>query len=145
MSILATTEQNLALGERLLAVRVAAGLSQDAFAERLGLSPRAYANYERGEREIPAAVVRTLYEVYGTDPLWLLTGPGTDPVYAPERQLNLSLLEELIRIVESSLQHAHKTLKPDKKARLIRLGYEHCMQAGEIDTGRIRDMLSLAA
>jgi len=79
-------------------------------------------------------------------PSWTFrTGPGIDPVYAPERQLNLSLLEELIRIVESSLQRAHKSLKPDKKARLIRLGYEHCMQAREIDTGRIRDMLSLAA
>lgn len=145
MSILATSKQNLALGERLAAVRTAVGLSQDAFAESLGLSPRAYANYERGEREIPSAVVRTLYEVHGTDPLWLLAGPGIDPVYAPERQLNLPLLEELIRIVESSLQRAHKTLRPDKKARLIRLGYEHCMQAGEIDAGRIRDMLSLAA
>lgn len=145
MSILATTEQNLPIGKRLVAVRNAASLGQEAFAESLGLSPRAYANYERGEREIPAAVVRNLYEVHGTDPLWLLTGPGLDPVYAPERRLNLLLLEELIRIVETSLLRAHKALKPEKKARLIRLGYEHCMKAGKVDTGRIREMLSLAA
>lgn len=145
MSILATTKQNLALGERLVAARIAAGLTQNAFAESLGLSPRAYANYERGEREIPATVVRKLYEIHGTDPVWLLTGPGLDPVYVPERRLNLALLEELIRVVETNLQRVHKTLRPDKKARLIRLGYEHCMQTGKVDNGRIREMLSLAA
>lgn len=145
MSILATADENLALGERLVAVRTAAGLTQNTFAESLGLSPRAFANYERGEREIPAAVIRTLYEVHGTDPIWLLAGPGLDPVYAAERRLNLALLEELIRVVETNLQRARKTLKPDKKARLIRLGYEHCMQAGKIDTRCLRDMLSLAA
>lgn len=82
MSQIATLDQNLAMGKRLAAVRAEAGLSQNAFAESLGLSPRAYANYERGEREAPTAVLRTIVEVYGVSPLWMLVGPGLVPVRA---------------------------------------------------------------
>ena len=72
MSRLATERQNLAFGERLATVRAGQGLNQTDFAESLGLSPRAYANYERGEREAPLAVLRTLYDVYGIDPAWMI-------------------------------------------------------------------------
>lgn len=145
MSILATTDQNVVLGERLVLVRAATGLTQNDFAESLGLSVRAYANYERGEREVPAAVLRTLYEVHDIDPIWLMTGPEPGLVYASERLLNLALLEELIRAVEEALHRESKTLKPAKKARLIGLAYARCMRANKIDAGEIRDMLSLAA
>lgn len=52
-------------------------VSQIEFAEKLGLAPRAYANYERGEREMPAAVLLRLYELFSIDPVWLLTGTAT--------------------------------------------------------------------
>lgn len=145
MSSIATTEQNEALGARLAAVRAASGLSQNAFAESLGLSTRAYVNYERGEREMPVALFRALYEVRGIDPAWLLAGPGVTPVSTFERRLDLGLLEELERIVEDALRRTHKTLKPAKKARLIGLAYAHCMRAGKVDAGEVCDMLSLAA
>lgn len=74
MSKLSTEEINLQIGRRLAAVRDRARLVQTEFAERMGLSPRAYQNYERGEREVPAVVLKALYEVYGADPLWVLTG-----------------------------------------------------------------------
>lgn len=79
MSRLATLEDNASIGERLAALRNRVRLSQVDFAERLGISPRAYQNYERGEREVPAVVLKLLYEVFGVDPLWVLTGPGNDP------------------------------------------------------------------
>lgn len=145
MSSISTTELNQAVGERLATVRAATGLSQPAFAAGLGLSFRAYCNYERGEREMPVAVLRALYEVHDVDPVWLLSGPETDPVIAQERRLNLPLLEELIRVIEEHLHQARKTLKPGKKARLIRLAYQRCMLAGQVDAAEVRDMLSLAA
>lgn len=49
-------------------------LSQKKFAEKLGVSLRAYQNYERGEREVPAALIRALFEAFQIDPVWLLTG-----------------------------------------------------------------------
>jgi transcriptional regulator with XRE-family HTH domain len=80
MTKLATEEINQAMGRRLLAVREAAQLSQAYFAVALDLSPRAYANYERGEREAPVALLRNLLRVYAVDPAWLLDGPGDLPV-----------------------------------------------------------------
>ena len=57
MSRLANPEENVSIGRRLAGVREHRHLTQTEFAERLALSPRAYQNYERGEREIPAAVL----------------------------------------------------------------------------------------
>lgn len=133
------------MGARLASVRATTGLSQNAFAVGLGLSPRAYANYERGEREAPVAVLRALFERHGTDPVWLLVGPEADPVHTTERRLNVALLEAVVRVIEDGLHRANKRLKPDKKARLIRLAYERSMRAGQPDTRAIRDLLLLAA
>ncbi|HET8555210.1 MAG TPA: helix-turn-helix transcriptional regulator [Rhodanobacteraceae bacterium] len=145
MSSIATADQNQAVGARLASIRASTGLSQNAFADSLGLSARAYANYERGEREMPVALFRALFDEHGVDPLWLLVGPEPEPVQAMERRLDMGLLEDVVRVVEGGLHRANKKLKPDKKARLIRLAYERCMLAGEINRQEIHDLLSLAA
>lgn len=51
--------------------------SQFGFADTLGLPPRACANDERGEREMPAAVLLRLYNLFRIDPVWLPTGKAT--------------------------------------------------------------------
>jgi transcriptional regulator with XRE-family HTH domain len=145
MSRIASDEVNIEIGERLAAIRAVSGENQQAFAESLGLSPRAYANYERGEREMPVVLFRSLHDRYGVDPIWLLKGPGDAPVRASQRRIDMALLEQVIRIVEEGLLKARKALKPEKKARVIRLAYEHCAEQGAPDTARIREMLSLAA
>lgn len=145
MSKLSNDGDNLVLGRRLTAIRLASGLTQADFAARLGLSLRAYANYERGEREMPTALFRSLTEIFNIDPLWQLTGPGEEPVLIGSRVLDINLLESVIQLVEDWLTKHRRTLKPDKKARVIRLGYEHCVVKGEIDATHLREMLSLAA
>lgn len=145
MSKLSTQESDSAIGRRIAAIRAASGLSQNDFAESLGLSPRAYGNYERGEREVPVALFKTLYELHSIDPVWLLTGPGPEPVKASERRVDGDLLETLIRMIEDWLSKHRRTLKPEKKARLIRLAYEHCSESGQVDSAHLKDMLSLAA
>ena len=77
MSKLAADEDCQGFGARLLHVRMWAYQSQAEFAATLGVSPRAYANYERGEREMPAVVLLRLYELFRIDPVWLLTGKET--------------------------------------------------------------------
>jgi len=145
MTSIATTVQNREVGQRLAVIRAEIGFSQNAFADSLGISPHTYANYERGTRETPSALLRTLLEVHGIDPVWVLAGPEPNAVHAVERRLNLALLEEVVRMVERSLHHAGKKLSPDKKARLIRLAYERCMHGGKTDARGIRDLLLLAA
>lgn len=145
MSKLSNNDDNLIMGRRLMAIRVASGLTQSDFADKLGLSLRAYANYERGEREMPTALFRSLVDTFRIDPLWQLTGPGDDPVQVGERVLDIDLMEAVIRLIEDWLVKHRRTLKPDKKARVIRLSYEHCVAKGEIDTTHLRDLLSIAA
>ncbi|WP_238139429.1 helix-turn-helix domain-containing protein [Roseateles aquatilis] len=145
MSKLSNEDDNLAMGRRLMAIRVASGLTQADFADKLGLSLRAYANYERGEREMPTALFKSLCETFRIDPLWQLTGPGEDPVLVGRRVLDMDLMESVIRLIEEWLTKHRRTLKPDKKARLIRLSYEHCITKGEVDATHLREMLSVAA
>lgn len=145
MSKLSTQESNVAIGQRIAAVRASSGLSQNEFAESLGLSPRAYANYERGEREMPVALFKSLCESYRIDPVWLLVGPGEEPVRVTARRLDGELLEAIVRLIEDWLIKNRRTLKPPKKARLIRLAYEHYSEQGQVDTSHLNDMLSLAA
>lgn len=133
------------MGQRLVAIRLASGLTQADFADKLGLSLRAYANYERGEREMPTALFRSLSETFQIDPLWQLNGPGEEPVMIGNRVLDLDLLENVIQLVEEWLIKHRRTLKPDKKARVIRLGYEHCVAKGKVDATHLREMLSVAA
>jgi len=145
MSILSTSKQDVAIGTRLLAVRDALGLTQADMAARLGITSRAYANYERGEREMALAVLHALYSRLSVDPVWIIAGPGGAPVMAGQRRLDGDVLERVIALVDDGLRKSRKTLKPEKMARLIRLAYEHCVEHGTIDKPHISEMLSLAA
>jgi len=62
------------VGARLSAVRETSGLSQTDFAQRLGISLRAYQTYERAERELPMPVAIRLYQEFQINPLWLTLG-----------------------------------------------------------------------
>lgn len=135
------------MGQRLSAVRSVSGLSQLEFAERLEVSGRAYAGYERGEREIPVALFRSLAERQGVDPLWMLLGTDQRPQLTRGRKLDEKLLEAIIQMLEEWQDKYHKIFKPAKKARLIRLLYEHCVELedAKIDPIYVHDILQLAA
>ncbi|MEL7045637.1 MAG: helix-turn-helix transcriptional regulator [Pseudomonadota bacterium] len=63
-----------AIGERIEVVRNKSGLSQEAFAETIGVSRNSYFKYIRGHRAIPSDVFSAVLERYGTDPVWLHEG-----------------------------------------------------------------------
>lgn len=144
MGRLSNIEFNGEIGKRLLAVRMNAGLAQNAFAERLGVSPRAYQNWERGEREIQAGLLPALYEEFDIDPLWILTGPGEQPVHRDARP-NFDLVEEVVLAVELWLQRRHKMLIPKKKAQLVALLYKHFLNEGKVGEEHLHSMMQLIA
>ena len=51
----------------------------------------------------------------------------------------------MIRLVEEYEAKHRRSLKPEKKARVIRLGYQHCIAKGQVDGTHLLEMLSLAA
>lgn len=73
---MASTIENDEVGARLRDLRVKSDLSQRQFADFLGISLRAYQNYERGERRVSADIARKLSEKSGVNPDWLLSGTG---------------------------------------------------------------------
>jgi transcriptional regulator with XRE-family HTH domain len=135
---------NVEVGERLKGVREKARLLQPEFAERLGISPRAYANYERGERTVTAETIKALYEMFSVDPVWLLSGPGADPrqLKTPTRA---DLLVEIIVKVEQHLAKRRARLPPEKKARLIALLNQYVQTKGEVEDDHIEHVLAVSA
>ena len=57
-------------------VRKSVDLTQAEFAEKLGVSPRAYSGYELDERDLPVSIVVKLHESFNVSANWLLLGEG---------------------------------------------------------------------
>lgn len=66
-------ELQKALGRNLKSHRQALGISQEAFADRLGVHRTYMGGLERGERNLTLKSLESLAEALGVDPLWLLT------------------------------------------------------------------------
>lgn len=142
MSSISSENDNAGIGRRLFSVRARASLSQTAFAEALGVSPRAYQNYERGEREIPALLIRSLYLQYAIDPIWLLTGEGQNQ---PPSPLDMKRLQIVLEELEQRLDQLKARLVPAKKAELVMLVYNHAGTQPNPDTEFMDKLVSLVA
>ncbi|TCG07868.1 transcriptional regulator [Paraburkholderia steynii] len=126
--------------QRLVQVREHLQLSQEKMARRLGLSLRAYANYERGERAVPVELVRALYEQFSVDPVWLLTGDGHMILDRDVRyRLDQRTLDSVMNAVGRIEQRLPVSLDTKRKARLIGLLYEQCQLLGESADEILRD------
>jgi transcriptional regulator with XRE-family HTH domain len=55
----------VALGAQIVAERSAAGVSQEALAEQLGIHPNTMRNYEKGKRDIPYGLLEQMAELLG--------------------------------------------------------------------------------
>ncbi len=122
--------------ERVGLVRAHFALSQTVMAQRVWLSLRAYQNYERGEREIPVALVHALYEKFRVDPVWVLTGTGSMMLAEDQRKrLDQALLDRVVEAVEKFEAGLKRPLSIEHKSRLIGLLYEKSQLLNEV-TGK---------
>ena len=144
MSSIATLDENVAFGRRLAAVRSTTGLSQGAFAATLGLSLRAFANYERGEREAPLALLRALFETYGIDPIWLLSGDSDTPKKAAARRMDFELVERITQKIDAQLASHRKKLKPEKRIQVLKALYSLALEHGKTTDSDVANVLSVA-
>ena len=125
------------LGRRLADIRSRLGLSQTELAGELGVSPRTYQSYERGERDAPTASLIELCQKFDIDPTWLLLGPDA------KASLNEAILEGVLRAVDEYLQSIQGELPPEKKARLVKLLYMHFRDKQTVDKKRVTEFAEL--
>lgn len=64
------------MDERIKAIRKALGLTQQEFADRLGIQRSTIAQYETGRNNPIDAVVSLICREYDVDEVWLRTGEG---------------------------------------------------------------------
>lgn len=73
---------------RMKEARKALNLTQEKFAESLGIPKRTYISYEQGDRPITERLIISICAVHGVNEKWLRTGegemfpkPDTDPLW----------------------------------------------------------------
>lgn len=66
--------KNKDIGLRLKQVRLSNHLSEEDFADQIGIEHVTYLSYEAGNREIPSSLIVKLLEHWKIDPAWLLIG-----------------------------------------------------------------------
>lgn len=142
MSSIVSSADNAAFGRRLAAVRATTGLSQTAFAETLGLSLRAYANYERGEREAPVALFRALFEQFGIDPIWMLSGEDETPQKAGARTTDFMQVVGIMGKIDAALALKRKKPTQQQRARILRLLYALALQRGQLSDSEVEHAVS---
>lgn len=144
MSKVSTEDDNQAVGRRLLAVREQAKLSQAAFAEALGLSHRAYAGYERGEREAPAAVHRALCERFDIDPVWVLSGPESTPRKMRARSIDFHLVEMVTEHLDRRLASIGRKLSREARINVLEALYQIRVDHGSVSDEVVERLIGVA-
>ena len=114
-------EDAATFGDRLAGARDAAGLTQEALAEQLGVLVDSVDAWENDLREPRANRLQMLSGLLGVSLRWLLTGLGEGPV-APETEEEISkdagaLLSEIRTVRLEMAQAADKLGQLEKQLR----------------------------
>lgn len=101
---------------RIRAVRYAVdgGLSQEKFAENLGVTGAAISRIEAGTRGVTDAIIKSICRTYGVDEAWLRTGEG-EMFVQPTRD------EAIAAFVGSALSEEEESFKRRLLSVLSRL------------------------
>lgn len=84
----------MTLAENLKKERQRAGMSQKEFADKLGMNPRTYASYERGERDISTAVLLNICKTLNISSDKLLNNSNVREIspYTPESMIPIPVV-----------------------------------------------------
>lgn len=145
------TARNVAVAERLRSVREFFRVAQPDFAEKCGVSIRAYQDYEAGKRLPGSETLQALAEA-GIDLNWLLTGTGQmlrDAPSALPSPLDEQLLAETLRLVDDWLSAHRRTMTAARKAEVAASIYAMALEdvvegRPALDARRIAHILKLA-
>ena len=128
------------IGERIKAVRLRAGLGQQAFADALGYSKRALINWELGAAEPPIGILPKLRRHYDVDPEWVVMGEDLTP-RSYYGAVDWDRLDRLMGDVTQVCADVGLKLKPERCEALARVLYDGGADAGQATRKHLRGML----
>lgn len=114
---------DVAVGVRINAVRAHNQLSSKDFAASLNISPSALYNYERGVRNISAALLVEIARKYRIDPFWIMDGPEPAPRDLRRPGVELQTLRMAYDVVSSLLHDSEVIVSDEKVCELLFKAY----------------------
>ncbi|NQV46691.1 MAG: helix-turn-helix transcriptional regulator [Rhodospirillaceae bacterium] len=115
------------LSERLHTVRKRTGLSQADFGKKLGISDRAYKNYELEIRKLPIEAAKLICHEFAIDIRWLLLGQGFIDSQALGDAVEAAVLETKAFFMENDVQ-----MNPKQEAKIVRFLVQQIEENGSI-------------
>lgn len=116
-----------------------------AFCEATGMPYPSLRNYVSGVKKPGTEALATISAATGFSIDWLVTGKEWEKDSTKLSTPDIVMLEQIIEGVEKYLDQRRRKLKPDKKAKLIAILYEHFYGEGEIDPAYVNSVVSVAA
>lgn len=127
-----------AMGARLTIARNEIGFSQAAMAEAIGVSPRAYHSYEKGQRGMPVEALVAIGERFEVDVPWLLLGT---------KSIRAGHDFDALRHIESSLdQHVTEEgikIKSEKRGAIVARWYQSHVEGREVSDDDVHTWIEL--
>lgn len=110
------------MGDRIKQIRLAAGLTQQQFAERIGLSRNYIALIETGSREPSDRTISDICREFGVSQSWLQTGDGEMFLPRSKNEELALMVSDLMAETDDSFRKrfvsAFLSFPPDKLAVL---------------------------
>ena len=127
-----------AMGARLTIARSEVGISQAAMAEAIGVSPRAYHSYEKGQRGIPVEALIAMGERFEVDVPWLLL--GTNAIRAGH---DFNALKEIESSLDQHLNAEGIKIKSEKRGAIVARWYESHVKGREVTDDDVHTWIEL--
>ena len=107
------------MNTRIKFLRKNSGLTQEKFAERIGLKQNSIALIESGKRNISDQAILSICREFGVREEWLRTGEGEMYAPAPTTGLDLLVQEKALRREERILIEKFVNLKPETRQQIL--------------------------
>lgn len=91
--------------DRIKSIRKEKGMTQQAFADALGVAKNNIANYEIGRRSPSTGVIQLICNIFNVNETWLLTGEGEMHAPASKEQEIASIAAMMFKEDESSFRY----------------------------------------
>lgn len=115
--------------DKLVVLRKARGMSQDAVAKALGVGYQAYARWERGDNTPRTDSLEKLSRFFEVEPAWFYQGPETKPretEYHHNEDNTEALAADLARELDRSIQTDLASLDRPLVYKALRSLYSNC-------------------